>query len=63
MLSNTTGWDNGVVKRVPSMYSAGVFIGNHESGHALISTVMPWLPTLSPEYSSLRGHYMSLQWG
>ena len=27
MLSNTTDWDNNVVKRVLSMYNVGVLIG------------------------------------
>jgi hypothetical protein len=30
-----------LVKRVPSMYSAGVFICNQAGVHALLSTIMP----------------------
>jgi hypothetical protein len=48
MLNNTTGWGNGVVKRVPSMYSARVFISNQESGHALVSMIMPLVTYVIP---------------
>jgi hypothetical protein len=65
MLSNTVGWGNNVVKRVPSMYSAGVFIGNQVSGQALISTIMPLVTYLYPEYSPLgviTGHYSGVKY-
>jgi hypothetical protein len=61
MLSNTTGWSNGVVKRVLSMYNAGVFIGYQVGGHASISTFMPLVTYIFLEFSSLGGHYRSLQ--
>jgi hypothetical protein len=48
VLSNTTDWGNDVVKRVLSMYSAGVFIGNRVSGHALISMMMPLVTYVFP---------------
>jgi hypothetical protein len=57
MLNNTTGRSNGVVKRVLSMYSVGVFIGNQVSAHALISTIMPLVtyvfPRIFPPWASL----------
>jgi hypothetical protein len=37
-----------LVKRVPSMYSVGVFIGNQVGGHALLCTIMSPGYLLSP---------------
>jgi hypothetical protein len=60
MLNNTMGRSNGVVKRVLSMYSVGVFIGNQVSGHALISTIMPLVTYFFPRIFLVWGHYRSL---
>jgi hypothetical protein len=38
---------------IPSMYSAGIFIGNQVGGHALLSTIMPQLSATTLEYSPL----------
>jgi hypothetical protein len=54
MLNNTMCRGNTVVKRVLSMYSAGVFIGNQVSGHALISTIMPLVTYVFPRIFPLR---------
>jgi hypothetical protein len=48
ILSNTTGWGNGVVKRVSSIYNVEVFIVNQVSGNALISTIMPLVIYIIP---------------
>jgi hypothetical protein len=44
-----------LIKCVPSMYSAWVFIGNQVGGHALLSTIMPPLPVTASKYSPLGG--------
>jgi hypothetical protein len=49
VLNNTIGRGNCVVKRVLSMYSVGVFIGNQVSGHALQSTIMPLVNYVFPK--------------
>jgi hypothetical protein len=62
MLSNTTGRGSGVVQRVPSMYSADVFIGNQVRGHALISTIMSLVTYIIPIIFPLRGHYSEVNY-
>jgi hypothetical protein len=66
VLNNTTGRGNNVVKRVLSMYSAGVFIGNQVSGHALISTIMSLVtyvfPQNIPPLGVITGHYSGLKY-
>jgi hypothetical protein len=50
-----------LVKRVPSMYSVGIFIGNQVGGCALLSTIMPRLPALAQNISPW-GHYNEVKY-
>jgi hypothetical protein len=55
VLNKRHAWNCSVfLKRVPSMYSATVFIGNGVGGCALPSTIMPLLRATASEYSPYR---------